>query len=546
MVNKNKVFMCAPSNIAILNVYQKFYKSYHEYLPIDNKYSNSEYSCLQNLNFFIIGNYDRLSNIDAIIDERLCVDQYVNPFRIQNLFLNNVINNLRKALLSFCPRIESFNKNFGNRINNIMNISINDLKAEFLDNNNIEYLNIINKLGYEIKSIVTQTFKYSECFVRRIHIISITNEDGEMIDEECELFQSFVEELLSKVENQDVEFGNMCLSDFQNFINNFMRHLKCVESYFIKNANLIFSTCNSAAKKVLCDSYRNGCLLIIDEACQSTEADTLVALALLYDHLVLVGDQHQLPPTISCLYAKEHIEMSLMERLFKSFSNLRIRMKKKYKNVTSTLLNQQYRMHPKIALYSNEYIYNNKLIHDLSVYHRKSPYDEKVMIFDVPNKERNLTNNNTQYSTSLDNIAEVNATIKIINVLQSCEGSLFPDISIICFYRKQVNLMRSEIYKQNFIGKIRIDTVDSFQGQESDIVIVSFTRSEGLAKFIDDYRRLNVAVTRAKILLVIVGKIDYLLKCSKNIKAFIECQTIKNDISVRNIDKPIVLRTKNS
>lgn len=240
-------------------------------------------------------------------------------------------------------------------------------------------------------------------------------------------------------------------------------------------------------------------LAVIDEACQSTEPGCWVPL-LRSDKIILAGDHQQLPPTVlSTEAARQGFAKSLMERQIE-ISETQV----------TQMLTVQYRMHQKIMTFSSGQFYDNQLIADNSVINHLLP--------DLPDV---LSNEFTAESVTFidtagagwDEEIEPNGLSKrnpleaglVLKKVQSLvEAGLAPrDIAVIAPYAAQVRLMRDQYEGTG----LEIDTVDGFQGREKEAVVISLVRSNNKNEigFLADRRRMNVALTRARRKLVVIG-----------------------------------------
>ncbi len=240
-------------------------------------------------------------------------------------------------------------------------------------------------------------------------------------------------------------------------------------------------------------------VLVIDEACQSVEPGCWVPMKKA-NRIILAGDHLQLPPTILSDEAKrEGFAVSMMERLVNHYGD----------QVTHQLT-VQYRMNEKIMAFSSEHFYRNTLTADDSVrdhvlsdlprFHSERVTDEPVTFIDT-------AGTGWQEEIEPDGLSKRNPqegelVLKQVNAL--CEAGLNPsDIAVIAPYAAQVRWLREHaIY-----DKLEIDTVDGFQGREKEAVVMSLVRSNDIGEigFLSDARRMNVALTRAKRKLIIVG-----------------------------------------
>lgn len=240
-------------------------------------------------------------------------------------------------------------------------------------------------------------------------------------------------------------------------------------------------------------------LIVIDEACQSTEGGMWQAI-LRADRLVIAGDHCQLPPTVlSDEAARIGMRDSLMQRLVQRFGE------PVYRRLTV-----QYRMHEAIMRFSSDHFYEGSLVADASV--------RGHLLSDIPDVDHTpLTDSpllwidtaGAGYEEELEpdgqsklNPGEANVIVELVRQLVDA-GIQGDEIAIIAPYAAQVRLLRSRLDLEG----LEIDTVDGFQGREKEVVLLTMVRSnaEGIIGFLADRRRSNVAMTRAKRKLVMVG-----------------------------------------
>ena len=240
-------------------------------------------------------------------------------------------------------------------------------------------------------------------------------------------------------------------------------------------------------------------LLVIDEACQSVEPGCWVPLHLA-DRVVLAGDHCQLPPTIiSKPAAAEGFDVSLMQRLVEHLGN----------HVTR-LLTVQYRMHEQIAQFSSNEFYGGSLhahqsvqshsLADLTEWHSDS-FDTSPVTF-IDTAGTGWQEEQEEDGLSRLNTGEGQLVLQQVRAL--CDSGLKPrDIAVIAPYAAQVRWLR----QQSTYDHLEIDTVDGFQGREKEAVVISLVRSNttGEIGFLADQRRMNVAMTRARRKLIIIG-----------------------------------------
>ncbi|WP_317129824.1 AAA domain-containing protein [Mucilaginibacter corticis] len=221
--------------------------------------------------------------------------------------------------------------------------------------------------------------------------------------------------------------------------------------------------------------------VVIDEAGQSLEPAAWIPI-LKAQRLVLAGDHLQLPPTVKS--QQNGLKVTLLEKAVKLHPG------------AVTLLNEQYRMNKAIMGFSSLKFYNNLLTANMLVANRLWRPDDLPFTF--------IDTAGTGYQeqiegNSIRNPEEASFVVRHISEQNYKRVS----VGVIAPYREQVKLLKELLLATS----IEVNTVDSFQGQERDIIYISLTRSnaDGQIGFLKDYRRLNVAMTRAKLKIVLVG-----------------------------------------
>ncbi len=219
--------------------------------------------------------------------------------------------------------------------------------------------------------------------------------------------------------------------------------------------------------------------LIIDEAGQTLEPLAWLIFPLA-KKWVLAGDQFQLPPTVlSNDAAKLGLNKSILEQAIQNCEDV-------------YFLNTQYRMRESIAAFSSSYFYDNKL----TTPNHKANTAEHILFYDTAGT--GFDEETGEDGFSLINRGEIDVLAKLIEA-QEIDLS---NTTFISPYSAQI-----ELAKKSFPKSLKIKTIDSFQGQENDTILISLVRSnsESSIGFLNDYRRMNVALTRAKEKLIIIG-----------------------------------------
>lgn len=241
--------------------------------------------------------------------------------------------------------------------------------------------------------------------------------------------------------------------------------------------------------------------VVIDEAGQALEPACWIPI-LKSQKVILAGDHCQLSPTIkSDVAARNGLSTTLLEKCVEAHPE------------AVTLLEEQYRMNEQIMGYSSQIFYQNKLKAHTSVAKRVLFADDKPVLFiDTAGcgfeekLEGTSSTNPEEAALLLKHLAQFTIEWQAQNT-----GESFPSIAIISPYKQQIQVLNEQLLHvpelPPYLSNIAANTVDSFQGQERDIVYISMTRSnqEGIIGFLADTRRMNVAMTRARKKLVVVG-----------------------------------------
>lgn len=281
--------------------------------------------------------------------------------------------------------------------------------------------------------------------------------------------------------------------------------------------------------------------LFIDEAAQALEAACWIPMKRA-SRVILAGDHCQLPPTVKSIAAlRAGLGKTLMERIAEN------------KPEVVTLLKIQYRMNDEIMRFSSDWFYGGKVESAPQIKYRSVlDYDHPITWIDTSNEENQITiegedapedsastsssvsaaNQNSDLNfkeqfvgESFGRINKAEAELTLLTLAEYftkigkqrvLEEKI--DVGIISPYRAQVQYLKKLIKKYEFFKPYRrlisVNTVDGFQGQERDVILISLVRSndEGQIGFLKDLRRMNVAMTRARMKLIILGNKDTMTK----------------------------------
>ena len=312
-----------------------------------------------------------------------------------------------------------------------------------------------------------------------------------------------------------------------------------INSELFGEARVIACTLVGSAHRLL-EGMKFG-TLFIDEAAQALEAACWIPMRRA-SRVILAGDHCQLPPTVKSIAAlRAGLGKTLMERIAEN------------KPEVVTLLKIQYRMNDEIMRFSSDWFYGGKVESAPQIKYRSVlDYDHPITWIDTSNEENQITiegGDAPEDSASTSSSVSAATQNSDLNFKEQFVGESFGrinkaeaeltlltlaeyftkigkqrvlseriDVGIISPYRAQVQYLKKLIKKYEFFKPYRrlisVNTVDGFQGQERDVILISLVRSndEGQIGFLKDLRRMNVAMTRARMKLIILGNKDTMTK----------------------------------
>lgn len=281
-----------------------------------------------------------------------------------------------------------------------------------------------------------------------------------------------------------------------------------IDSRLFSEARVIACTLVGAANRVL--ERKRFSSLFIDEAAQAVEAACWIAITRA-DRVILAGDHCQLPPVIKCMEAaRGGLDRTLLEKVVAT------------RPETVSLLTIQYRMHEDIMGFSSRWFYHNQLQAAPEVKYRGIlDFDTAISWIDTAGMDFN--EKCVGEATGRLNTGEAEMLMQQLKLYMERIGAdrildERIDFGVISPYRAQVQYLRRLLKKDAFFrpfrGLITVHTVDGFQGQERDVIFISLVRANenGQIGFLRDLRRMNVAITRARMKLLILGDADTLTR----------------------------------
>ena len=288
------------------------------------------------------------------------------------------------------------------------------------------------------------------------------------------------------------------------------RESKTVDS-ILKNSQVILCTLTGAGLREIQGEFD---LVVIDEAAQALEVACWIPLQYA-KKCVLAGDHLQLPPTIKSSEAQKDLELTLFQRMIDKFQSpgCKVVNHDGEDSFIVKMLVHQYRMHELIMKYPSYSLYKNKLIAGSEVKsHRLCDLpgvvrtnDTSYPVIFIDTMGLNIREREEDKQASKSNEGEAEIVMRHVRRLIAA-GVAQECIAIISPYHAQVHLLRSLVTDENLL-KIEVGTVDGFQGREAEVILLSLVRSNDnkVVGFLEDVRRMNVACTRARRQLCVVG-----------------------------------------
>ncbi len=263
----------------------------------------------------------------------------------------------------------------------------------------------------------------------------------------------------------------------------------------IDSAQVITCTLVGSVHKALGDrTFRT---VVIDEAAQALEPATWIPITRA-SKVVLAGDPFQLPPTVKSDEARRGgFAVTMIEKCLQRLAN-------------TSLLTVQYRMNRHIMQFSNQWFYEGKLTAAEANADHRIDFQHPAPVMFIDTAGTGFEEHVNEKSQSRFNPDEFQLLCEhLIQLVNAHKEKELPSIALISPYREQVLHMQNTVTEDPFLqgAELDINTIDGFQGQERDVIYISLVRSNPKCEigFLNDYRRMNVAMTRARKLLVIVG-----------------------------------------
>lgn len=369
---------------------------------------------------------------------------------------------------------------------------IAEVCLQFLSRNPGLRILVCSETHVAVNNLLSRIAQYS----KEIRIVRIRDkENDDAVDEFSPetIINSYLSWAAESIQNKAAY--SIIEEEVRDSFSNDQRKINQIEKALALSANIVGMTCNRAAAYDFRDKTEMFDIAIIDEVCKATLPEILSPLVI-SRKAILLGDPKQLPP-VFCSEEQEiirNIQNCNLNRFMYIDSLFN-------EGKTVSVLDTQYRMSNQIGQMISDLFYNGSLrngrhedIEDGLTWITYSPSN------DWPVSTEELSDRPRIYN---EDECEIVAALvkKIIN-----ESNQNTTVAVIAPYRAQISFLRRACIDSD---RVKIDTVDGFQGKESDVVIFSVTRTKGSYRFLADDRRINVALSRARDRIFIVGNQEY-------------------------------------
>lgn len=343
-----------------------------------------------------------------------------------------------------------------------------------------------------VNNLLSRIKDYSKS-MRIVRIRDKENDDQLDAYSPEKIIESYLNWAADSVQNKDAL--NIIEEELNDSVCSEPRKRNQIEKALALSANIVGMTCNRAAAYDFRDKTEMFDVAIIDEVCKATLPEILSPM-IITKKAILLGDPKQLPP-VFCTEEQDVIK-SIKNCNLNRFMYIDALFAD---NKRVSVLDTQYRMSNQIGNMISELFYNGAIKNGRN----EDIEDSLIWITYQPTKKWPLQVAEEADRPRIYNEDECKIIVALLEQLVK-KNNADRDIAVIAPYRAQVSLLRQRCSNHT---NIKIDTVDGFQGKESDIVIFSLTRTVGTYRFISDDRRLNVALSRAKDKIYIIGDKRY-------------------------------------
>lgn len=363
-----------------------------------------------------------------------------------------------------------------------------------------------------VNNLISRVSQYS----KGIRVVRIRDKENDNAVDEFSpetIIDSYLNWAVGSIQNKDAY--DIIDDELEDFADAEQRKKNQIEKALALSANIVGMTCNRAAAYDFRDSTEMFDVVVIDEVCKATLPEILAPL-IISKKAILLGDPKQLPP----VFCSEEQE------IIKSIQNCNLNRFMYIDSIFNenkhvTVLDTQYRMSSQIGSMISELFYSGTLKNGRN----KDNAECLKWVTYKPSKKWPLSEE-SEDKPKIYNDDECTIVANLARDILTTTGQN-TTIAIIAPYRAQVQHLRKSCCDSE---RIKIDTVDGFQGKESDIVIFSVTRTKGSYRFLADDRRINVALSRARDRIYIVGNQEYAQQQPLLKKIMDKCIIVEHDI----------------
>ncbi|KAL6452796.1 SEN1 Helicase SEN1 [Candida maltosa Xu316] len=380
-----------------------------------------------------------------------------------------------------------------------INAAVRDLTLEELVDAQLKNNEIEVTIDPNIRKEHTKCIEERDALRNRLRTESLSEKESAELEDQLHKVNKKRSELAKRLDNQR---ENVSIANRTKEINR-----RNIQAKILSEAQVLCATLSGSAHDLVANLRVQFDQVIIDEACQCLELSAIIPLRYGCKKCIMVGDPNQLPPTV----------LSQAAASFNYEQSLFVRMQQNHPD-SVYMLNVQYRMHPMISEFPSAEFYQSKLKDGDNMaaintrpWHQISPLTP-YRFFDILGKhEKN------ELTRSLFNLDEAKVALQLTEQLMKIipQNQFSGKVGIISPYKEQIRTIKDvfvRTYGRNILDEIDFNTVDGFQGQEKEIIIMSCVRASptGNVGFLSDIRRMNVALTRARTTLWILGNKDSL------------------------------------
>ncbi|XP_055374118.1 uncharacterized protein LOC129607268 [Condylostylus longicornis] len=349
---------------------------------------------------------------------------------------------------------------------------------------------VLDKMHMEVRPYsLTELIKLQRRSIKQTPKMTALMDEKQLLEEKVKRLEN--RRRSNSRDDNDLEKAKKDLSQINNLLSESYNEIdRNLEYKFLANANIVCTTLSSCVRLLRYCNYFDVC--IIDEATQCNEPWTLVPLQFGINSLILIGDTQQLPATT----------LSYLSKAYNFGKSYFTRAKEVIgmENRFIMSLKIQYRMHPEICKWPNSYFYRNRLMND-DITTSFTPILKPYTIIELN------FNQNKSSTNGIENCSEADFIVKLVQGLVELMPVQKFSYGIITPYNLHCHNLREKIRKEKL--DIEVNTIDSYQGKEKDVIIISNARTQGIG-FLNEICRLNVALTRAKKCLILCGNFQHL------------------------------------